>query len=124
MSQEDRSEALIGLLEALERSDIEFVLVGGYAISQFETRFSTDLDLVITPDDYDEVVKFLEAHDFERQVSLGGFLNRDPVRSNIVKGFVRGYDRILIGVRDVICVKGGEAILVHIICSLKENCLV
>lgn len=70
MSQEDRSEALIDVLEDLEQSDIGFVLVGGYAISQFETRFSTDLDLVIAPDDYDEVVAFLEARDFERQADL------------------------------------------------------
>lgn len=66
MSQEDRSEALIDVLEELEQSDIGFVLVGGYAISQFEPRFSTDLDLVIAPDDYDEVVAFLQQHGFER----------------------------------------------------------
>ena len=70
MSQEDRSEALIEVLEQLEQSNIEFVLVGGYAISQFETRFSTDLDLVIAPDDRDEIVAFLEARDFERQGTL------------------------------------------------------
>lgn len=52
MSQEDRSEALIEVLEELEQSAIGFVLVGGYAISQFEPRFSTDLNLVIAPDDY------------------------------------------------------------------------
>lgn len=66
MSQEERSEALIDVLEDLQRSDICFVLVGGYAVSQFETRFSTDLDLVIAPRDYEEVVAFLEEHDFER----------------------------------------------------------
>ncbi|WP_394743172.1 nucleotidyltransferase family protein [Natronococcus roseus] len=70
MSQEDRSEALIEVLEELEQSDIGFILVGGYAISQFETRFSTDLDLVIAPDDYDEAVAFLEARGFERQSDL------------------------------------------------------
>lgn len=70
MSQEDRSEALIEVLEDLQGSDIGFVLVGGYAVSQFETRFSTDLDLVIAPDDYDELVTFLEAHDFERDEEL------------------------------------------------------
>jgi hypothetical protein len=70
MSQEERSEALIGVLEDLQESDIGFVLVGGYAVSQFETRFSTDLDLVIAPDDYDEVVTFLEEHDFERDEEL------------------------------------------------------
>lgn len=60
MSQEERSEALIEVLEELDQSDIGFVLVGGYAISQFETRFSTDLDLVIAPDDDERVVTFLE----------------------------------------------------------------
>lgn len=66
MSQEDRSETLIQVLDELEQSNIGFVLVGGYAISQFETRFSTDLDLVIAPDDYKDVVAFLEQHGFER----------------------------------------------------------
>jgi hypothetical protein len=70
MSQEERSEALIEVLEDLQESDIGFVLVGGYAVSQFETRFSTDLDLVIAPEDYDEVVTFLEEHDFERDEEL------------------------------------------------------
>lgn len=70
MSQEERSEALIEVLEDLQGSDIDFVLVGGYAVSQFETRFSTDLDLVIAPEEYDDVVAFLEEHDFERRDEL------------------------------------------------------
>lgn len=70
MSHEERSEALIEVLDDLDGSDIGFVLVGGYAVSQFETRFSTDLDLVVAPDDYDELVTFLEAHDFERTDEL------------------------------------------------------
>lgn len=70
MSQEDRSKALINVLEDLHASDIRFVLVGGYAISQYETRFSTDLDLVITPEQYSKVGEFLEDHEFERQDQL------------------------------------------------------
>lgn len=66
MSHEARSEALIEVLNDLGQSEIPFVLVGGYAISQFETRFSTDLDLVIAPEDYDKIVGFLEEHDFEQ----------------------------------------------------------
>lgn len=46
------------------------MLVGGYAVSQFETRFSTDLDLVIAPRDYDDVVAFLEEHHFQRDDEL------------------------------------------------------
>jgi hypothetical protein len=70
MSHEERSEALIDVLNDLEQSGIPFVLVGGYAISQFETRFSTDLDIVIAPEDYDELVDFLENHNFERTDEL------------------------------------------------------
>jgi hypothetical protein len=70
MSHEERSEALIEVLNDLEQSEIPFVLVGGYAISQFETRFSTDLDLVIAPEDYDKLVGFLEDHNFERTDEL------------------------------------------------------
>lgn len=70
MSQEERSEALIDVLGDLERSTVDFVLVGGYAVSQFETRFSADLDLVIAPEDTDTVVTFLEDHDFERKDEL------------------------------------------------------
>ena len=54
------------MLEELEQSDIGFVLVDGYAISHFEPRFSTDLDLVIALDDYDDVVAFPGARGFER----------------------------------------------------------
>lgn len=58
------------MLKDLQESDIGYVLVGGYAVSQFETRFSTDLDLVIAPDEYDDVVAFLERHEFERRDEL------------------------------------------------------
>lgn len=70
MSQEARSEALVEVLQELQGSEIEFVLVGGYAISQFETRFSTDLDLVIAPGDRDAVAAFLEERGFEQTADL------------------------------------------------------
>ena len=79
MSHEERSEALIEVLNDLERSEIPFVLVGGYAIGQFETRFSTDLDLVIALKDYEELVKFLKDHDFERTDELDVTTRRDDL---------------------------------------------
>lgn len=65
MSFEDRSEALIELLVALEGSDLQYVLVGGYAVSAFNTRFSTDLDVVAAPDERDPFEEFLESRGFE-----------------------------------------------------------
>jgi len=43
----------------------EYVLVGGYAVSAFNARFSTDLDIVVAPDSKAEFAKFLERRDFE-----------------------------------------------------------
>jgi hypothetical protein len=46
VSFHNRSDALIELLEELTQEGQEYVLVGGYAVSAFNARFSTDLDIV------------------------------------------------------------------------------
>jgi hypothetical protein len=65
MSFHNRSDALIELLEELTQKNHEYVLVGGYAVSAFNARFSTDLDIVVAPNSKTEFVEFLEAHRFE-----------------------------------------------------------
>ncbi|MFC6764041.1 nucleotidyltransferase domain-containing protein [Natrinema soli] len=65
MSFNNRSNALIELLEELNESDLQYVLVGGYAVSAFNARFSTDLDIVVAPDNKDGFVEFLEDRGFE-----------------------------------------------------------
>jgi radical SAM superfamily enzyme YgiQ (UPF0313 family) len=53
------------LLKELTESGHQYVLVGGYAVSAFNARFSTDLDIVVVPDSKEEFVAFLETHGFE-----------------------------------------------------------
>ncbi|PHQ38243.1 hypothetical protein DJ69_12895 [Halorubrum persicum] len=65
MSFTNRSDALIELLEELTQKGHKYVLVGGYAVSAFNARFSTDLDIVVAPDSKSEFVEFLERGDFE-----------------------------------------------------------
>src|SRR6056297_3512791 len=65
MSFNNRSDALIELLEELTQEGHEYVLVGGYAVSAFNARFSTDLDIVVAPDSKADFVEFLELRDFE-----------------------------------------------------------
>jgi hypothetical protein len=65
MSFEERSNALVELLEKLEENDHEYVLIGGYAVSAFNPRFSTDLDVVISPRDENEFRDFLDDEGFE-----------------------------------------------------------
>ena len=65
MSFNNRSDALIELLEELTQAGHEYVLVGGYAVSVFNARFSTDLDIVVAPNSKVEFVDFLERRGFE-----------------------------------------------------------
>lgn len=69
MSFENRSNALVDLLEAVNENDLDYVLVGGYAVSSFNTRFSTDLDIVVMSEEKDAFVAFLEARAFEETES-------------------------------------------------------
>ena len=66
MSVSNRSDALIELLADLTESDLRYVLVVGYAVSVFNTRFSTDLDIVVAPEAKNEFVTFLETRGFEQ----------------------------------------------------------
>ena len=65
MSFHNRSDALIELLEEITQAGHEYVLVGGYAVSAFNARFSTDLDIVVAPTSKAEFAGFLERYDFE-----------------------------------------------------------
>ena len=66
MSFNNRSDALIELLEELTQESHEYALVGGYAVSAFNARFSTDLDIVVAPDSKVDFVEFLERRGFEK----------------------------------------------------------
>lgn len=66
MSFKDRSNALVALLDDLSERENPFVLVGGYAVSPFNARFSTDLDVVMAPEDTETFETFLESNGFER----------------------------------------------------------
>lgn len=65
MSFEEKGDALVELLEKLEDEGHDYVLVGGYAVSAFNPRFSTDLDVVVAPEDEDEFRELLENEGFE-----------------------------------------------------------
>lgn len=66
MSFNNRSNALIELLNELNENSLQYVLVGGYAVSAFNARFSTDLDVVVAPDNKDRFVEFLKDRGFEK----------------------------------------------------------
>ncbi len=53
-------------LDAITDAGLPYVLVGGWAVTAFNQRFSTDVDLVIPEDAVEDYASFLREHDYDR----------------------------------------------------------
>lgn len=60
----DRENQLFDVLSTFNEEDRPFIVVGGYAVSAFQHRFSVDLDLVVQPDVLDAFVSVLGDNGF------------------------------------------------------------
>ena len=73
MSLPERQSELIDTHRAVQDAELPCVLVGGWAVSAFQTRFTTDIDTVIPDtalDDYDTLLRDLGYEkQFEQDVS-------------------------------------------------------
>jgi hypothetical protein len=73
MSLPERQSELIDTHHAVRTAKLPYVLVGGWAVSAFQTRFTTDIDTVIPDtalDDYDTLLRDLGYEkQFEQDVS-------------------------------------------------------
>jgi len=56
----ERENEIFAVLEGLREKELDFVLVGGYAVSAFSHRFSVDADIVVDEGDLDKFKAFLE----------------------------------------------------------------
>jgi len=101
MSFEERSDALVEILEKLEEEGYGYVLVGGYAVSASNPRFSTDLDVVVAPEDEDAHREFLDEQGFElerRHTSEDWFYDREVEEyTKEVDGLPVGFDLLVNG---------------------------
>ena len=66
MSLPDREQELLTTLDAINDAGLPYVLVGGWAVTAFNQRFSTDVDLVVPEDAVEDYESFLRDHDYER----------------------------------------------------------
>ncbi|MFC4406706.1 hypothetical protein [Haloarchaeobius iranensis] len=73
MSLPERQSELIDTHRAVKTAGLPYVLVGGWAVSAFQTRFTTDIDTVVPAtalDDYDALLRELGYEkEFEKDVS-------------------------------------------------------
>lgn len=62
----DRENQLFAILETFNEHGLEFLVIGGYAVSAYQHRFSVDADLVITAEQFDRVADHVDRGDREQ----------------------------------------------------------
>jgi len=60
----ERENEILGIIEAVNKSGLKYVLVGGYAVSAYMRRFSVDADICIDKKDRDSFRKLLKSKHF------------------------------------------------------------
>ena len=64
----ERENDVFAVLQDFSKTNLEFVLVGGYAVSAFRHRFSVDADVVVRKKDLHQFVSTAEARGFEKSI--------------------------------------------------------
>lgn len=65
-----RENEIIQTLQALEDGRLEFVVVGGYAVSAYRHRYSVDADIVIKKEDKSRFEAVLQKRGYKKTVSM------------------------------------------------------
>ncbi len=70
----EREQEVIRVLALLLDNELDFIVVGGYAVSTYKKRFSIDLDIVVKEDDLEKFEKILEKEGYslhyEKEIAL------------------------------------------------------
>ncbi len=70
----EREQEVMRILALFLDKDLDFIVVGGYAISTYKKRFSIDLDVVVKEEDIKKFEKLLEKQDYslhyEKEIAL------------------------------------------------------
>ena len=69
MSLPDREQELLTTLDAINDASLPYVLVGGWAVTAFNQRFSTDVDLVVPEEGVEDYESFLLDRDYDERAS-------------------------------------------------------
>src|SRR3989344_987420 len=70
----EREQEVMRMLSLFLDKGLDFIVVGGYAISTYKKRFSIDLDLVVKEDELEKFEKILEKEGYfvhyEKEIAL------------------------------------------------------
>lgn len=63
-----KENSIFEILQKFIDANLEFIIVGGYAVSAFKHRFSVDADLVIKSEDLSKFESILKKNDFKKTI--------------------------------------------------------
>ena len=70
----ERENEILKIIQGLVDADLEFIVVGGYAVSSLARhRFSVDCDIVIPKELLNEFEKFLNEQEYKKHIERSGF---------------------------------------------------
>lgn len=81
----DRENEIFDILNRLKNNKIDFILIGCYAISAFQHRFSVDVDIVVKEDQLNKIITILKNNNFQPYKSL----NLENIYSSKFKAFIK-----------------------------------
>ncbi len=93
----DRENQLFDIINTFNEHDLEFIVIGGYAVSASQHRFSVDADLVITAEAIDQFTTILLQEGYkkmeDRELEKGRFVSYEkdaelPVSVDLMVGAV------------------------------------
>lgn len=82
-----RENQIFEILNQFQKEGLDFIVVGGYAVSAVQHRFSVDADLVIQDQDLEKYTEILETNGFnevaDRELDPygGRYLAYEKIRS-------------------------------------------
>jgi hypothetical protein len=85
MSLEERQAELVDTHRAIQTEGLSNVLVGGWAVSAFETRFTTDVDMVIPEGELDAYDTLLGGRGYTKEF--------DEDVANVYEGRIVRYEK-------------------------------
>mgnify|MGYP001600129227 CR=1 FL=1 len=64
-----KENEIFDILQKFINANLDFIVVGGYAVSAFKHRFSIDADIVIKSQNLEDFERILEKQDFKKTIS-------------------------------------------------------
>ena len=95
-----RENAIFEILEKITNENLDFIIVGGYAVSAYKHRFSVDADIIIKKEDKEKFKNILSKNKFSEKIvkELNHIYSPEFIRYEKKDDFVINVDLLIDGI--------------------------